>query len=274
MALPELKTVDIGTGVISYREKGSGPALVFVHGLGGRSGAWATQYEDFSGRHRVIGWDAPGYGESSDPATESPVIADYVDALARFIDALGIERMHLVGHSVGTVMATAYHKRYPDRLLSLTLAEAVTGSGMKDMEIQEKLVHDREELLDRIGPEEFARSRTPNSVSPSAAPEVVARAVANAMQMQVPGYKRAHRALVSTNIFDEIVPLRVPALIVAGSDDKSAPPEMVRSIADAMAGIRHEIIPDIGHQIFFEHPERFNGILADFLTGAAEQAAA
>ena len=92
--------------------------------------------------------------------------------------------------------------------------------------------------------------------------------------MQVPGYKCAHLALVAANIFEEIAPLRVPALIVAGSDDKTAPPEMVRSIADAMAGIRFEIIPDIGHQIFLEHPQRFNGILADFLAGAAEQAAA
>ena len=274
MALPELKIVDIGTGKISYRERGSGPPLVFVHGLGGRSASWTTQYENFSGRYRVIAWDAPGYGESTDLATESPVIADYVDALARLVDALGVERMHLVGHSIGTVMVTAYHKRYPDRLLSLTLAEAVTGSGLEDAGIREKLVHDRDELLDRIGPEKFARSRTPNSVSPSAGPEVVEQAVANAIQMRVPGYKRAYRALVAANIFDEIAPVRVPALIVAGSDDKTASPEMVRSIADAMAGARFETIPDIGHQIFIEHPERFNGILADFLAGAAEQAAA
>ncbi len=274
MALPELKRADIGAGHISYREKGGGTPLVFVHGLGGRSGVWETQYEVFSDRFRVIGWDAPGYGESTNLETETPSIAHYVEVLARFIDALEIDRMHLVGHSVGTVIVTAFHGHYPDRLLSLTLAEAVTGSGMEDEEARAAKIRDREAEIDRIGVEEFARTRAPNSVSPGASDAIRQRAVENAMRMQVPGYKRAHRALVGANIFDEIAPLRVPAMIVAGADDRSAPAEMVRRIADAMPGIRHEVIPDIGHQIFLEHPERFNGLLESHLAAAAEERAA
>ncbi len=270
MALPELKRADIGTGGISYRETGSGAALVFVHGLGGRSGAWQTQYQVFAGRCRVIGWDAPGYGESTNIDKETPAIADYVDALARFADALEIDRMHLVGHSVGTVIVTAFHKRFPERLLSLTLAEAVTGSGMDSAETRAQKIRDREEELDRIGVEAFARARAPNSVSPTASDEIRQRAVDNAMQMQLPGYTRAHRALVGANIFDEITPLKVPAMIVAGADDRSAPAEMVQRIADAMPGIRHEIIPGIGHQIYLEHPERFNALLESHLDAAAE----
>lgn len=273
MALPELKRADIGAGHISYREKGSGTPLVFVHGLGGRSGVWETQYEVFSSRFRVIGWDAPGYGESTNLETETPSIAHYVEALVRFIDALEIDRMHLVGHSVGTVIVTAFHGHYPDRLLSLTLAEAVTGSGMEDDAARAAKIRDREDQLDRIGVEAFARARAPNSVSPSASEEIRERAVANAMRMQVPGYKRAHRALVGANIFDEIAPLRVPAMIVAGADDRSAAPDMVRRIADAMPGIRHEVIPDIGHQIFLEHPERFNRLLESHLAAAAGERA-
>ncbi len=269
MATPQLKIVDVGTGRVSYREKGSGTALLFVHGLGGRSEVWETQYEVFSRRYRVVGWDMPGYGSSTDFDTDSPVIGDYVDTLIRFVDALELERLHLVGHSIGTVIATAFHKRFADRLLSLTLAEAVTGSGARDAETRAELIRGRESELDGIGGEEFARRRAPNSVSPTAAPEIVARAVENASKIQVPGYKRAYRALVSANIFDQIVPLAVPGLIVAGADDRSAQPEMVQAIADAMPGIRHETIPEIGHQIYLEHPERFNAILDDFLVQAA-----
>ncbi len=272
MSLPELKTVDIGTGRISYREKGSGAPLVFVHGLGGRSGAWETQYEVFSDRHRVIGWDAPGYGESSNFDKETPVVSDYVETLARFADALEIDRMHMVGHSVGTVFATGFHKHFPERLLSLTLAAAVTGSGMESAELQAEKIHAREEELDRIGVEEFARARAPNSVSPSASDAIRQRAMENAMQMQVPGYKRAHRTLVGANIFDQITPLKVPAMIVTGADDLSAPPDMVQRIAEAMTGIRHEVIADIGHQIYLEHPERFNALLEQHLAAAQQEA--
>ncbi len=274
MSLPELKCVDIGAGRISYREKGRGAPLVFVHGLGGRSGAWETQFEVFSDRFRVIGWDAPGYGESTNFDKETPVVADYVETLARFADALEIDRMHLVGHSVGTIFVTGFHKHFPERLLSLTLAEAVTGSGAEAAESREEKIRAREEEIERIGVEAFARARAPNSVSPSASEEVRRRAVENAMQMQVPGYCRAHRALVGANIFDEITPLRVPAMIVTGADDRSAPPEMVQRIADAMTGIRHEIIPDIGHQVALEHPERFNALLDSHLAAAMAASAA
>ena len=274
MAVPELKKADIGGGrSISYRERGSGIPLVFVHGLGGRSESWAPQYETFSPRYRVIGWDAPGYGQSTPLAKESPVIADYVDALTRFVDALRLERFHLVGHSVGTVIAASFHKRHGERLLSMTLAEAVTGSGRDPAEKRAEAIRSREGELDKVGAAAFARARTPNSLSPKASPEIVQRAVDFAAAMNVPGYKQLFRALVSADMFGEVAPLRVPAMIVAGSDDKSAPPEMVQRITDAFSGIRHHLIDGIGHQIALEHPDRFNNLLAQFLASQAAAAA-
>lgn len=274
MTVPELKTVDLGTGGISYREKGSGTPLVFVHGLGGRSEAWETQYETFSDRYRVIGWDMPGYGASTKFDADSPAIADYADALVRFADALEIERMHLVGHSIGTMIVTAFHKNHPDRLLSLTLAEAVTGSGMLDEAARAEIVRERENEIDSQSLEEWARNRAPRSVSPTAKPEIVARSLEYSLKVQLDGYKPAFRAMVAGNIFDDIAPLAVPGLIVAGADDRTATEQVVKSIADAMPGIRHEVIPDIGHLIFLEHPERFNAILEDFLGQAEAKAAA
>ena len=64
MAIPEIKHIDAGEYRLGYRECGEGPALFFVHGMGGDSVNWETEYEQFSDRYRVIGWDAPGYGES------------------------------------------------------------------------------------------------------------------------------------------------------------------------------------------------------------------
>jgi len=273
MVVPELRTVGIGDGRrVSYREAGKGTPVVILHGLGGRSESWAPQYEGLANRWRVIGWDAPGYGESSEMPEYEPLIGDYVKIVRRFVDALGLDRFHLVGHSVGTVLAACLHRRHPDRLLSLTLAEAVTGNGAQPRDKQDAVIVARLDDLAKLGPAEYARTRTPNSLSPRADPEVVARAVAFAAGMQVPGYAKLFVALVRANIFDEVTPLAVPGMIVAGGDDKSAPPEMVKSIAERYPGITHHVIPGIGHQIALEKPQEFVGLLRAHLS-AAEAAA-
>ncbi len=91
MALPERKNLDLGPITIAYREKGTATPLVFIHGMGGNSAAWEGQYSAFADRYRVIGWDGPGYGDSGEFADDRPVVADYVDALARLFDTLEIE---------------------------------------------------------------------------------------------------------------------------------------------------------------------------------------
>jgi pimeloyl-ACP methyl ester carboxylesterase len=276
MALPELRTVEIGEGRrISYREAGSGAPVVILHGLGGRSESWQPQYDGLAGRYRVIGWDAPGYNESSEMPQDEPLIGDYVAVLTRFVDALGLERFHLVGHSVGTVMAAAFHQAHPDRLLSLTLAEAVIGSGTTPREAQDAAIAARKRDFETLGAAEVARTRTPNSLSPNADPAVIRRAIGFAAKVQVPGHLKLFAALIRGHIFDYVTPLACPAMIVAGSDDRSAPADLVRQIADAYPGIRHHVIEGIGHQIAMEKPQEFLGLLRDFLASAeaARQAA-
>lgn len=269
MAIPELKVVDIGGGrQISYREAGSGTPVVILHGLGGRSESWQPQYDGLADRYRVIGWDAPGYNASSEMPQDAPLIDDYVAVVARFVDALGLEKFHLVGHSVGTVLGAACHKAHPGRLRSLTLAEAVVGSGRTPREKQDEAIAARRKDFETLGPEGVARSRTPNSLSPNADPAVIQRAIEFAARVQVPGHLKLFGALIRTHIFDYVTPLACPAMIVAGSDDRSAPAELVRQIADAWPGIRHEVIEGIGHQIAMEKPERFLALLRDFLAAA------
>ena len=270
MAIPDLKTVDIGDGrVVSYREAGSGVPVVILHGLGGRSDSWAPQYEALSDSYRVIGWDAPGYNKSSEMPEEEPSIRDYTIVAKRFFDALGLERFHLVGHSVGTCLSALFHKAHPDQLISLTLAEAVIGNGGDPKEKQDAAIAARAKDFADFGPAEVAKRKTPNSLSPTADPAVIEAAVAFASQVKVPGNLKLAAALVRCNIFDFVTPLACPAMIITGSDDKSAPPEVVKQIADAYPGINHQTIEGIGHQIAFEKPEKFVNLLRDHLGGAS-----
>jgi pimeloyl-ACP methyl ester carboxylesterase len=269
MAVPELKKIEIGGGrVVSYREAGSGTPLVILHGLGGRSESWAPQYEALAEKWRVIGWDAPGYGGSSEMPQDEPLIIDYMGVAKDFTDAMGLEDFHLMGHSVGTCIAAAFHQHYGDDLLSLTLAEAVIGNGADPKEKQDASIAARIKDLAELGPEKMAELRTPNSLSPNANPAAIAAAVEFAKGMQVPGYTKLFVALVRANIFDHATALECPAMIVAGSDDKSAPADKVAEIAAAYPGIQHHVIDGIGHQIAFEKPHLFVDLLRGFLTDA------
>jgi len=268
MAVPDLRHVQAGDLNIGYREAGSGPALFFVHGMGGGSGNWETQYDRFADRYRVIGWDAPGYGESTAFESDPPSVGDYVMAMADFLDALGIEKVHLVGHSYGGIMVAGFQRAFRDRVLSLTLAQPVIGGGVADVKTRDEGIRERAEELERLGMDGFAKKHVPFSCSPDAAPEVIARGIAITAAMNPAGYLRQFRSLRHANIFEWTMRPRVPAMIVSGADDRTASRKMVEDIAVAMPGIRHRVIEGIGHMIYLEHPERFNVLLEDLLARA------
>ena len=275
MAAPDLKTIDMGNGErISYREAGSGTPVVILHGLGGRSESWVPQYDALSDRYRVIGWDAPGYNQSSEMQQDEPLIPNYVPVIKRFVDALSLDKFHLVGHSVGTVLSAAFHQAHSDQLISLTLAEAVIGNGSQPREKQDAAIAARANDYAEMGPAEVARKKTPNSLSPNADPAVIEQAVQFASQVKVPGHLKLAAALIRVNIFDHVSPLACPGMIIAGSDDRSAPAEFVKQIADAYPGIAHHVIDGIGHQIALEKPEKFVGLLRDHLDAAESSAQA
>src|SRR6476620_685716 len=123
--LEDPKIADVPGGRISYLEAGKGPALVFLHGIGSAARSWRHQIVTFSEGFRVVAWNAPGYAGSTPPKPAIPTAGDYADALQALLNAIGIDRCHLVGHSLGTLIAARFaadHGR--NRLLSLTLCGA------------------------------------------------------------------------------------------------------------------------------------------------------
>ena len=92
--------VTVGDLTIAYRRRGRGPALLLVHGAVCDSRVWRVELESFSDEFTVVAWDAPGCGGSSEPP-DAFRMAEFADCLAGFIDAAGLERPHVLGHSFG-----------------------------------------------------------------------------------------------------------------------------------------------------------------------------
>src|SRR2546430_9387862 len=123
------RTVQAGDAAFSYLDAGSSPPLVLLHGIGSAAGSFRCQVETLCPRLRVIAWDAPGYGASTRLATEHPHASHYATALDRWLGALGIDRCHLVGQSLGTLIAACFAAEPPRRGLRLTRASTATGDG-------------------------------------------------------------------------------------------------------------------------------------------------
>jgi pimeloyl-ACP methyl ester carboxylesterase len=95
-----MREVSVDGRSVAYREAGTGAPLVFLHGFLSDSRCWLRQLAGLSERFRTVAWDAPGAGNSSDPP-EGFSTADYVQALAGFLDAIDVPTAHLVGLSWG-----------------------------------------------------------------------------------------------------------------------------------------------------------------------------
>ena len=265
MNLPAAKTAELGVMNITYRDMGFGSALMFVHGLGGGSSAWNAQFESFSERYRVIAWDGPGYGGSTDFSLEAPMVRDYVDVLAQFLDALSVASVHLVGHSFGGIVIAAFNRRFPARVLSLTLLQVVTGSNAVNRKQLQELRDARRREVESMPAMEFAEFRARKSLAPGASAALVAQAAKVSYSLRPKGYLKAYQAMCAASIFDELAGINTPALVIAGEHDKTAPRENCQSIAAAIPGSRFHLIEGTGHVIYLEAPDRMNSCLGQFL---------
>jgi pimeloyl-ACP methyl ester carboxylesterase len=265
MKMPEISRVTLGDIEIAYREKGEGPALVLIHGLGGQSESWLAQVEAFSDRYRVIAWDGPGYGQSGNFSMDSPTVDDYADLLKAFLDAVNLESAHLLGHSFGGIVIAAFNRCFPEHVRSLTFLEPVIGSGGLAAETQKELYEARKSQMGSMSPEEFASFRARHALGPRASPELEAHVARVSYRVRPRGHLHAFGAMCSANIFDELVGVDVPALVVSGEHDQTASPERCRSIAAAIPGARFTVMAGVGHVVYMEAPQETNATLDEFL---------
>jgi len=113
-------------GTVAYRRAGTGTPLVLLHGGLSDGRSWTPQLESLAHEYDVVAWDAPGCGGSADP-TGDLGLADYADAVAALVRALGVGPVHLAGHSFGAGLAIDVYGRHRQLVRSLVLSGAYAG---------------------------------------------------------------------------------------------------------------------------------------------------
>lgn len=248
---------------LAYREAGSGPPIVFLHGLGGNSASWEPQFDAFAGSHRVVAWDMPGFGDSD--LIPLPTTRDFSNLARRLMDALGIARAIGVGTSYGTVILADLVQSNPGRISAIVFACGVTGMGHLSPEERARLRSVRRAELESLGQRKFAEQRNSTYVASGMPAALVARVVELAGSATTEGYLQAYGALTESNIFDSLKDIDLPALVLAGGNDPIARAGDCERVARALPHADYRCIENSGHYVNLEQAEIFNRLLADFL---------
>ncbi len=240
---------------LAYDAVGQGESVLFVSGLGGMGAFWGEQVAAFGASFRVLTFDHRGVGRSTGEPPYS--VAQWCGDVLALLDREGIERVHLVGHSTGGVIAQWFAAENPKRLHSLVLG----GTWLKpDRRFRDQFAF-RKELLERLGGGAY---RMLGDLLSYPAPDATATKSAEMTQ--------AERAIIAARIdallaFDgtALAPrIATPTLVVGAADDYIVPFSHSRAVADAIAKARLVCLPDGGHFFPRTRAAAYNAALAEF----------
>jgi len=266
---PPPQRVAAGGRVIAYRESGydNATVLLLLHGVGSLAASFGPQFVSLP-RHglRVIAWDAPGYGGSDLLPQAAPTAADYATALNEFVDAIGLKRFVLLGHSMGTLIAAAFCRRAgAARVEKLILASPTAGYGKASDELRRARVDGRLADMAALGPVGLADKRTPGVLSSQAPKRAFIQVRAAMKEMRPDGYAQAVGMLGRADIFADATGIAVPTLVLCGSGDTVTPEDGCKRIAAAIPGARYETLHGPGHACYIESPGPFDAAVLGFL---------
>jgi 3-oxoadipate enol-lactonase len=246
---------------IGYAQSGAGEAtpILFLHGVGSDKSVWRPQLEFFGQSRRAVAFDYPGYGES-DPAPEGTTRDDYASAIISAMHELGIDRAHVCGLSLGGVVAIAMAHADQGRCASLILADtfAVHPDGQA---IHERSAAGSENL--RVA----AESRVDILLAQPADPAVRSEVVETMAGIDPAAYRIGAEAVWLADQRERAHDIRVPTLVLCGSEDKITPPALSRELTHIIPGARLELIEGAGHIGNLERPEEFNTLVNAFVRG-------
>jgi pimeloyl-ACP methyl ester carboxylesterase len=259
--------VDLEGITLAYEDTGGdGPAVVFVHGLGGCANSWRAQLEACAeAGHRAIAYDARGAGRSSKP-DEPYSVEGWARDLVALVDALGIERTALVGHSVGTMVAQHATLALGERASAL----AVIGGALSWRPEAGPVFEERVRLARQGRMDEIAHTVAGTGLSESARRD---DPVLHGLFLELiagndpDAYARASEATAKGRMLE---PERTacPTLALCGEHDPVTPAAFAQAIADAVPDGRAGTIPGAAHWCQLEAPEAVNRALLDFLAHA------
>ena len=249
---------------IEYNESSEGQTIVFLHGIGGNLDSFATQMAGLK-NFRSIALNLPGYGQSS-RGKWPPSFESLSARLSDFIKALQLGSVHLVGHSIGGMLAIEHSVRNPKQVRSLSLIGTTPSFGGRDQSFREQFLKARLAPLDAgQSMAEMASHAVPHLLGPDAKRDVIVKVQSQLASVTEETWRSILQCLVTFNRRDDLDKIAAPCCIIAGNCDQNAPAKTMEKMADNLPNAQFHVLEDVGHMINQEAPGVVNAILEDFL---------
>jgi pimeloyl-ACP methyl ester carboxylesterase len=261
----------VGNITIYYERAGSGPSVVLVPGLGGDHFLWRHQIAPLAQHFDVIAPDNRGAGQSSAP-DDPYTIGQFADDLAGLLDALSIERAHVIGASMGGFIAQEFALRRPGRLDRLVLCCTSPG-GPHSVPIPPDTVATLAQRTGdpRVDTERFLVLSTSEAYRVSHPADIEAHIAWRVAHPQpLYAYHRQIVAALSHDTMERLERIRASTLICHGTADRIVPVANARLLADRIPQSRLQLFDGGSHQFFWEQAAAFNQLVFEFLTGAVD----
>jgi 2-succinyl-6-hydroxy-2,4-cyclohexadiene-1-carboxylate synthase len=265
--MPRLTINELGYNVETY---GSGEPLVLLHGFMGNAGIWRRL--GFGARYRVLAVDLPGHGLTDSPPDPARYeMKPCIDDLLAIFDHFQLEKVHLVGYSMGGRVALAFAATYPERVQALVLESA--SPGLADpAEQRARAASDAAlaENLEREGLIAFVAywADLPIFASQRLLPVSVREAIKlQRLHNDPKGLANSLRGLstgLQPSYWEHLSQMTVPTLLIVGALDTKFV-EIGQKIAAQMPHARLVIVPEAGHNVHLEQPTAFETLVMDYL---------
>jgi 3-oxoadipate enol-lactonase len=262
MSLQALRATN-GDVRIAYEVRGAGPPLLLVQGLGYGGRGWGPGADLLADDFLVVSYDNRGFGASDAPPGPYTVAQLAADAAA-VLDAAGLERAHVVGASLGGMIAQELALARPERIDRLVLVSTTPGLRGHLMPARTLALMVEAPLLP---PEVALRRFVENALGPAASGELAERIVAyrTANPPEPEGWQAQAAAGATFDALERLATIAAPTLVVHGTEDAVVDSRNGALLAKSIPGARLELLPGCGHLASWEEPELFAALLRDFL---------
>ncbi|MEQ1438257.1 alpha/beta hydrolase [Fontimonas sp. SYSU GA230001] len=260
--MPKLHIDDID---VNYQEAGHGPPLVFLHGLGGSSEDWEQQIPYFATRYRVLAPDFRGFGGTPAGGRRLSIARLAADTGA-FVDAMGLSRFRLVGHSMGGAVALQYALTHPGKIERLVIANSVPSFRPQSARHYLEFLY-RLAVMGVLGPAKLAEISAMRQFPEPQHEPLRAKLIARGARNTRATYLAALASLGRWSVIERLHELKMPVLVAASQHDYFGHDETVK-FAHALPRGRLHLFKGAHHGLPLEQPDAFNAVLERFLRGA------
>lgn len=264
--MPTVKVADMD---IYYESHGEGEPLLLINGYGQYSGQWAALIPRLSKEYRVIAFDNRGTGRTDKPKTAYTMKMLAADARG-LLDALGIDRAHVFGVSMGGMIAQEFAINYPDRVISLILGCTQCGGKNQIVPTKEAFAFLFSPEMAKLPVSERARQTTPwlwNQEFIDKHPEAVEWYVGITTKYPTPthGYACQAQAIMGHDTYERLPQIKAPTLVIAGDADRIIPAGNSEIIASRIPGAELVMLKNSGHGFFGDGAAEAIPAILDFL---------